>query len=148
VTPRLRLVATGMAVALIGLLAACGGPFNTLATSDSICFRGLPVAKAAVHAQGTLVGVRRVQTKTLESKIEHKLHETDFTLAPAVLSQETQLCAFAFRGQYAPGAVDLASNTQPGKYAVVLVGSKHVVLVGAVVLPALPQRFRHPHVKP
>jgi hypothetical protein len=148
VTLRLRLIATGMVVALVGLLAACGGPFNALATADSVCFRGLPVAKAAVHSQGTLVGVRRVQTKTLESRIEHKLHETNLTLPPTALSGETQLCAFAFRGQYAPGAVALATNTQSGKYAVVLVGSKHVVLVGAVVLPALPQRFRHPHVKP
>jgi hypothetical protein len=148
VTSPLRLIATGLAVVLIGLAAACGGPFNALATSDSLCFRGLPVAKAAVHSHGTLVGVRRVETETLESRIERKLHQTGLTLPTTALTDETQLCAFAFRGRYAPGAVALATNAQSGKYAVVLVGSKHVQLIGAVVLPALPQRFRHPHVKP
>lgn len=126
-----------LAFALVIGSVACAGARNTLGTSASPCFRALPLAQAAAHDQGRLVGVRRVNTSALKGRLK------DDPKVQAVPNQE--LCVFAFRGSYPPGQVDGASNTKPGHYAVIVVTSKHPGVVVAFVTDKLPTRFAHLH---
>ena len=125
------------AMAMAGLLvaSACAGPRNTLGTAASVCFRALPGAKDAVHRKGTLVGVRRVDTDSLQRRIPH-----DPTLATL---PDRPLCVFAFKGAFQPGDVPLAKNRSQGRYAIVALTSQHPTVVAAFVLSRLPTRFRH-----
>ncbi|MBV9661807.1 MAG: hypothetical protein JO337_11690, partial [Acidimicrobiales bacterium] len=49
--------------------------------------------------------------------------------------------ALAFRGTFAAGQVELAPPDQMGSYALALVSSRKLRLVGAVVLDHLPPSF-------
>jgi hypothetical protein len=127
-------VAAALAVALA--VGGCAGVSNSLGTAASACFRALPPAKDAVH-QGTLLGVRRVSSDTLADRLKN-----DPTLS-TLPSQN--LCVFAFRGSYPPGAVAGAHNTTTGRYAIVAVGTVHTSVVAVSVVNQLPTRFRHLH---
>jgi hypothetical protein len=48
------------------------------------------------------------------------------------------VCAIAFKGSFAPGEVDLAPPGSKGRYAVVLVTSRHLRLLASAVLDRLP----------
>ncbi len=51
---------------------------------------------------------------------------------------DTQVCAVAFKGNFASGQVDLAPSSEQGPYAVVLVSSRNSRLVASAVLTHLP----------
>jgi hypothetical protein len=124
------------ALAAIGV-TACSVPRNALGTSATPCFRALPPAEAAVHRKGRLVGVRRVTTASLRKRFP-----TNPRLR-ALTDADTNLCAFAFKGDFRPGDVDLATNTKAGTYAVVAVTSRGTQVVGASVVDRLPLSFGH-----
>jgi len=136
-TARRQLAAAAVAAVVTIGAVACGGARNTLGTSASPCFRALPLAQTAVHDQGRLVGVRRVNASTLKARLKNNAK------LQALPNQE--LCVFAFRGNYAPGKVDGASNTKPGHYAIIAVTSKHPLVVAVAVVDTLPTRFAHLH---
>jgi hypothetical protein len=142
----MRLVCALVAVfAVCGLATGCGGASNALATSSSVCFRALPMARAAVEGQGTFDGVRLVTAASFSKEVNRKLSGERSKLDLAVrTSGEQQLCIFAFRGRYQAAAVagDVAGTK--GDFAVVLVGARHLRLVASVVVNRLPQRFSHP----
>jgi hypothetical protein len=52
---------------------------------------------------------------------------------------DSVVCAVAFKGNFSPRQVDLAPSTEQGPYAVVLVTSRRLHLVGAAVLDHLPR---------
>jgi len=133
-TTRLNQIAVvGMLAALI-LLSACGTPRPSLSSgSVSACYRAIPTARAAVHEpRATLIGVHRVPADRVKSQLSP---EAQTTLA---VDDDASVCAVAFKGTFAPGQVDMAPPTQQGRYALVLVTSKHLHLVASVVLNQLP----------
>jgi len=125
------------AIGAAGLTAGCASPRNALGTSASPCFRALPGAQAAVGRKGKLVGVRRMRTATLRQRFPNNPRVAAVT--------DDYVCAFAFKGQYGPGQVELADNKVPEPYAVVAVTSAGNEVIAAFVLPRLPTRFNHTH---
>jgi hypothetical protein len=61
--------------------------------------------------------------------------------AELAAENDTAVCAMAFRGTFAPGQVQGADPAQDGEYALVLVSSRQLHLVGAIVLKHLPRAF-------
>ena len=127
--------ATGPVLALALLLAACGGPRNTLGTAASPCYRALPGAIEAVHHKGHLVGVRRVDTSTLQKRLPENQQ-----LAAV---RDKQLCVFAFHDDFHAGDVSGATNQAQGPYAIVALTLKSPRVVAAAIVDHLPTRFRH-----
>jgi hypothetical protein len=129
--PRAALAAT----VLVLVLAGCGAPHPGLSNgSVSACYRAIPTARDAVHnTHATLIGVHRVAADLVKSRLPAS--------AQAVLAGEndTTVCTVAFQGAFTPGEVDLAPATEQGKYAVVLVTSRHLHLLASVVLNQLPK---------
>ena len=132
--PRLA-AAIAPVLGLALLLAACGGPRNTLGTAASPCYRALPGAIEAVHHKGHLVGVRRVDTSTLQKRLPENQQ-----LAAV---RDKQLCVFAFHDDFHAGDVTGATNQAQGPYAIVALTLKSPRVVAAAIVDHLPTRFRH-----
>ncbi len=126
------MVALGLSVAL---LAGCGAPHPGVSNgSVSACYRAIPAAKSALHdTHAALIGVHRIAV----DKVRDRLPVSARTEMAA--ENDTEVCALAFKGQFAAGQVDLAPPTEQGEYAIVLVSSRHLNLVASVVLPDLPR---------
>lgn len=104
--------------------------------SVSVCYRAIPVGRRAIHDQGAkLIGVHRVPLDTVRS------HLPPAKRAELAAENDTAVCAMAFRGAFRSGQVDLAPAGQSGGYAIVLVSSLHIHLVGSIVLDSLPRSF-------
>ncbi|MDQ6613523.1 MAG: hypothetical protein M3083_01865 [Actinomycetota bacterium] len=130
-----RWAALGLVIALATGTGACAGGRVSLGTGASECFRDLPAARDALRDKGRLVGVRKVSADLLRARLPND----------SVLSTlpDQDVCAFAFSGSFNPGGVTGAQNTKTGHYAIVAVGTKHPVVVAALVVDRLPTRFRH-----
>lgn len=125
-------VATVLAAALIG---GCGTPHPGLSNgSVSACFRAIPTAKAALHEpQAAFIGVHRVSAESVQGRLPPS--------ARSVLQgdNDTTVCAVAFKGTFASGQVTGAPPNQRGRYAIVLVTSRHLDVLASVVLNQLPR---------
>ena len=121
-----------MAIGLTG----CAGARSALGTSASVCFKALPGANDAVHRQGHLVGVRRVDASLLQQRMP--TGSALDTLAP-----KTSLCVFAFSGSFKSSGVTNAPPGLSGSYALVALTGSRPRLVAAFVVNQLPTRFRH-----
>jgi hypothetical protein len=135
-TPRLTWLARGVVIALAATLAAaCGTPRPGLSNNSvSACYRAIPTAKAAVHEpHATFIGVHRVSADSVKGRLP--------PMARTVLEgdNDATVCAVAFKGTFAPGQVTGAPPNQQGKYAIVLVTSRHLHLLVSVVLEHLPR---------
>jgi hypothetical protein len=106
-----------------------------LGTAASPCYRALPGAIEAVHHKGHLVGVRRINTSTLQKRLPK-----DQELAAV---RDRQLCAFAFHDDFHAGDVTGATNQARGRYALVALTLKNPRVVAAAIVDRLPTRFRH-----
>jgi hypothetical protein len=115
-------------------LASCGAPHPGVSNgSVSVCYRAIPSARSALHtSRATLIGVHRIPTDQVRS------HLPAAAQAELAAESDTVVCALSFKGTFAAGQVELAPPTQQGSYAVVLVSSRHLHLVAAVVLTQLP----------
>jgi hypothetical protein len=135
--PRRLRPAAGAAALLAAVLVvvACAGARNSLGTAASPCYRALPGAIQAVHHKGHLVGVRRVDTSTLQRRLPE-----DQQLATV---RDRQLCVFAFHDDFHAGDVTGAGNQDHGPYAVVALTLKNPRVVAAAIVDHLPTRFRH-----
>ena len=138
---RARIHTKMAAAAVAGLLltstaAACSStPTPGLSNgSVSACYRAIPTARKAIHdTRATLIGVHRVAADKV------KPH-----LPPAARSRlegdnDTTVCTVAFHGKFAPGQVELAPRYETGPYAIVLVSSKKLKLIGSAVLDHVPR---------
>jgi hypothetical protein len=125
-----------MAVAVVVAAAGCAGARNALGTNASACFKALPGANAAVHNEGHLVGVRRVQASTMQKRFPE---DPQLEAVPP----GAHLCVFAFRGAFKGGSVDLAPESSSGPYAIVALSGSRPTVVSAHVVNQLPTRFRH-----
>ena len=117
-------------------LAGCQSTPRVTNGSVSACYRAIPVGRKALNDQSAkLIGVHRVPVDSVRSHLP--------TSAQAQLAAEddTTVCEMSFRGAFGPGQVQMAPPDQTGPYALVLVSSKHLHLVGSVVLQDLPRAF-------
>jgi hypothetical protein len=117
-------------------LTGCAGARSALGTSASVCFKALPGASDAVHRQGHLVGVRRVDASLLQQRMP--TGSALDTLAP-----KTELCVFAFSGKFTSSDVTSAPPGLSGSYALVALAGSRPKVVAAFVVSRLPTRFRH-----
>ena len=124
-----------LALTLAALSPACAGSRNSLGTAAGSCFRALPQARASIHDKGKLLGVRLVSSATLAQRLP-----SDAKLQ-ALPKQD--LCVFAFRGSYPPGAVTGADNTATRRYAIIALTRNRPEVVAASAVDELPTRFRH-----
>jgi hypothetical protein len=119
------------ATVLVGCTNARPGVSNG---SVSSCYRAIPVAKAAVHDNhATLIGVHRVPADTVKRRLPASVQ------TQLANEDDSVVCAVAFKGTFAAGQVDMAPPAQHGSYAIVLLTSKRLDLVGSVVLGSLPK---------
>ncbi len=133
-TTRLNQIVAAALVAGLILLGACGTPRPSLSNgSVSACYRAIPTARAAIHdSHATLIGVHRVPADRVRGQLSPAAQTT------LAADNDTTVCTVAFKGTFAPGQVDLAPPAQQGRYALVLVSSRHLHLVASVVLDELP----------
>jgi len=125
-----RVAAVGLAAVLA--LGACAAPRNTLGTRSSACFRSLPTARAAVHHEGHLLGVRRVSRGTALRAFPQ-----------ADLPPGRDFCVVGFSGQYKAEHVDHPAGAAEGRNAVVIVTMRGTTVVRTFLVDRLPLRLRH-----
>ena len=116
---------------LLAVLAGCAGPRNGLNTSDSACFRGVPMAGAAVGRKGKVVGVRAIRRDSLARR-----------LPQAARIPNRVVCAVAYRGDFLPGDVRDADPAGPGPYALVALDSRGSRVLATFVVDQLPVGFK------
>jgi hypothetical protein len=131
-TRRRGLLATVMASALV--LGSCGTAHPGISNgSVSACYRAIPAARAALRSNHvSLVGVHRVPADSVRGKLPPSAQ------TQLAADDDTTVCALSFRGTFMPGQVSLAPPDEKGRYAVVLVTSRHLDLLASVVLDQLP----------
>lgn len=132
---RWRAPALAAVVGLLALVAGagCGADRASInLNSVSGCYRALPRATQAVHdGHARFKGVHKVPADRIEKRLS-QMH---------LAENDTEVCAFAFQGSFAPGQVEGAPANESGPYAVVLVTTKKLTLVLSFVGPRLPERF-------
>jgi hypothetical protein len=132
--PTIRWVAT--LVVAVSLTTACTHAVGVSNGSVSACFRAIPVGRAAVHEKkAELIGVHRIPADQVRS------HLPEAAQAQLTSENDTTVCAMSFKGGFASGQVAGAPPDQSGKYALVLVTSKRLHLLTALVLDQLPRAF-------
>ena len=134
---RYRVVALGALAALGGLLpGGCATRPGVSNGSVSACYRAIPVGRGALHdPAASLIGVHRVPVEQVRSHLPAAEQDT------LAAENDTAVCAMAFHGHFGAGQVDAAPAGEAGSYALVLVSSRRLHLVGAVVLDHLPKAF-------
>ncbi|HET9076204.1 MAG TPA: hypothetical protein VFN68_04680 [Acidimicrobiales bacterium] len=121
-------------MAAVAAPVGCGRAPGVSNGSVSSCYRAIPVGRSAVHDdRAVLLGVHRVPVDAVRS------HLPAAARAELAVEDDQTVCEMSFRGRFAPGQVELAPPGQAGRFAVVLVSSKRLHLVGAVVLDTLPR---------
>jgi hypothetical protein len=132
-TWRQRVSGLGLA-ALVVAGGACSTHPGLSNGSVSDCYRAIPTAKTALNDKKvTFLGVHRLPEDTVRRRLPAS--------AQAYMAKEddTVVCAVSFQGSFSAGQVELAPTNQAGSYAIVLITSRHLHLVGAVVLNHLPR---------
>lgn len=124
-----------LAILAAALFAGCGTPHPGLSNgSVSACYRAIPTAKAAVHdPHARFIGVHRISA----DQVQGQLPPTAQTILTG--DKDTTVCAIAFKGTFGPGQVESAPPNQQGSYAIVLLTSRHLRLLAAVVVDHLPR---------
>ncbi len=119
-----------------GLLTttSCGAPHPGLSNGSlTVCYRAIPSARTAINnPHASLVSVHRV---TVDKVMDHIPPNAQ---AAVHLDNSSTVCVLAFKGTFTAGEVQLAPPGASGSYAVVLVSSKHLNVLAAVVLDHLP----------
>jgi hypothetical protein len=130
----MRTGSTTLAVLCLLLPAGCGATPGVSNGSVSACYRAIPVGRSALHdSAAKLIGVHRVPVDAVRSRLPKSAQEQ------LAAEDDTTVCEMSFRGFFEPGQVAMAPPGEHGRYAVVLVSSKKLHLVGSLVLKALPR---------
>jgi hypothetical protein len=129
---------SALVVLVMGFTASCStGPGISLSFDPgavSACYRGLPAARTALHEDSAkLTGVHRVPYDTLHKRLP--------TLSMPAVEDDSEVCTFAFDGQFQPGQVTDAPPSSQGTVAVVVISIKKLVLVTSWVGDHLPSAF-------
>jgi hypothetical protein len=135
---RRKLVALLAAVALMGLLGGCAASRNGLSTHNSVCFRVIPEAFAAVHDHGHFAGDRYLPPRALILDVRH-------STVPAALenARRAGTCLVAFTGHFTVSDVSRSwdPSGRPGRIAIVIIRQRDLALVTTVVLRRIPPRL-------
>ena len=127
--------AAGAAVASLALPGCTHVP-GVSNGSVSVCYRAIPVGRTSIHDRSaTLIGVHRIAVDKVRDQLPADAQ------AQLTSENDTEVCVMAFHGKFAAGQVDSAPPTQSGSYALVLVSSRRLHLVAALVLDKLPHAF-------
>lgn len=134
--------AAGLALLLV--VSSCAAPHTGLGTRASTCFKALPEAKAAVHGQGRLLGIRL----STAARIEHLGHRLPGGVTAASLpggpgNPARALCVIGFVGQYRPQLVTSPAGVQSGRFAIVVLPPNGDGGVRTFLTNRLPEPFRH-----
>ncbi len=117
-------------------LPACSHAPGVSNGSVEVCYRAIPVARSALGGTSAqLVGVHRVALDQVRDRLPVSAQ------SELAAENDTTVCALAWKGRFASGQVQMAPTDQTGPYAIVLVSSHRLHLVGAVVLQQLPKAF-------
>jgi len=114
------------------VMAGCAAPRQSLGTRSSPCFRSLPTARAAVHDNGRLVGVRRVDRSTVMR-----------AFPGATLPTARDFCVVGYSDDYRTEKVDKPAGAPVGKYAAVIVTMRGTRVVQTFLVDRIPFRLRH-----
>ena len=131
-----------LGVLVLGLLATislggCSAARNGLGTADGPCYVALPVATAAVHEQGNLLGVRLVSTTSLRPRSQVA------DAAAAVTAK--QVCLVGYSGSFKESGVEHPAGRTSGHLAVVVSTAPGNHLLGTVIFTQAPLHFGHSH---
>jgi hypothetical protein len=133
------------AVVLSALLGGCAASRNSLGTHQSACFRVLPEALAAVHDHGHFSGEQYLAPRELILDVHNRNVPKSLSSAAKVAT-----CLVAFTGHFQVSLVKRgwAPQGPSGKYAIVVVRQRDLVLLATVVLRRIPRRLIFGHVFP
>lgn len=127
------------------VLPACmhtGLPNVGLASGLKNCFEDLPLAEAALNAPKAgyeFKGVKLVSPKAMAKLVRKRFPKNpSSTYKPPPAGSE--VCAFAFTGNFPAGQVAEAPSDVAGKAAIVLTSTDRRLLF-SFVLPKLPENF-------
>jgi len=130
---------------LAGSLAGCTASRNGLGTHDSVCFRVIPKAVAAVEGHGHFAGVRYLPPRTL-------FLDMPGVSEPDSLSDVARVatCLVAFKGHFTVATVKRGWAPQggAGRIAIVIVRQRDSALLATVILVRVPARLVFAHVFP
>jgi hypothetical protein len=124
-----------MAAATMGA-GGCAVTRNELGLNDGACYVALPAAKAAVHGQGSLLGVRLRRVSDLRAR----RMDVDSGLVGG-----QRLCLVAFKGSFRAEQVRRPRVRPSGTVAVVVLTYPDSRLIGTFILHRLPVPFGHSH---
>jgi hypothetical protein len=133
------IVVAGVAVAAV-LATGCTTARNDLGTSDSSCYRALPVATKAVGGHGRLLSVQRSSMAALRHQAPHLL--ADVRIAEP---SSQAVCVIAFQGQFTSTSVSDPHGRSSGREAVVVTTTPSVHLLGTFVSSHSPFRLGRSH---
>ena len=136
-------------VVIAGLVSAggCTSVRNSLGPRESVCFRILPAAAAAVHDQGTFSGVRLTTAPALLADLRRKPHPIAEVVERSLVEEAAQhprsaLCLAAYKGSFSPSAVELgwSPTGSDGPWALVAVRVPSGVVLATIILRKTPIR--------
>ena len=131
------------AVASTVSLAGCAATRNELGLSDGLCYVALPAANAAVHGQGSLLGLRLRRVSDLLPV--RQLPRMSRIGRGMDISTGTRLCLVAFRGDFSSSDVTKPRGLPSGRVAVVVLTYPNNRLLATVILRHPPLPFGHSH---
>lgn len=134
-------VAAVVVAALGGTVSACARPSPPVGLAD--CYQSLPIAEAALNLPRTSYqfhGVILVRPRILQKIVRQRAHKN---LPVPTVAPGTNVCAFAFTGNFAAGQVAGSPTNDAGKAVIVLVTTNHKLLF-SFVLSKLPVDFSRP----
>lgn len=136
-TARRTAAVTAVAVAAIAVpFTGCQATPRVTNGSVSVCYRAIPVGRKAVNDRAAkLIGVHRVPVDSVRSHLPKSAQDQ------LAAEDDTKVCEMSFEGDFRAGQVNMAPPAESGPYALVLVSSKHLHLVGSIVLKDLPHAF-------
>lgn len=123
------------------MLVACTTVRDDLGRSQSACYLALPSAAMAAGDHHRLVGVELLTVNSLKQRSVSLFDELHLGHSSA-----QQVCAFAFKGQFARTSVSKPLGRPAGQLVVVVLTSPSNRLIGSVIGSRLPLGFGHSHI--
>jgi hypothetical protein len=135
-----------MVVAVAAGVGGCAVARNGLGTHDSACFKSLPAAHDAVHAEGHFAGMRYTTLGDLETALARAPGGVAVASPDrlADVPRRTGVCVVSYHGLYHPGAVlDGWSpiGVHAGHIAIVIVRQSDLHVLATVVIEHEPLGF-------
>jgi hypothetical protein len=135
-------------LALFGAAICTGGCTsvrNGLGPRESVCLRALPVAREAVHAQGSYQGVKYFDARSFALLLAKRQSTQPAESPPPELAalMKSSVCLVEYRGTFTTADVEMGFShfSGAGAYAVVVIKQSTNELVVTIVLPKPPLAF-------